>query len=237
MAWEPNFFRLPQILARSCPDPASKRSLGVWDRYGRSQRRYQLLALCCCDRLGGNVNDDAPLDPPVVVLRTDDRDGDGVRPAVVGSVVDCPALPIKESAAHLPRADPCRVFGFGGHGRFLPSMKADHTLPLIARQDERCCSTVLIRYRYVCRIGPRLHPTPSWFSFSRKGPEFLERLGGLAPVLSVKNQQMLPTGMGHIEAASVEIKLANLRVTQVDDAGAVPDIRARPQLAEALTGS
>src|ERR1700722_1188349 len=142
---------------RSCPDPASKRSLGVWDRYGRSQRRYQLLALCCRDRLGGNVNDDAPLDPPVVVLRADDRDGDGVRPAVVGSVVDCPALPIKESAAFFPRADPCRVFGFGSHGRFLPSMNADHTPPLIARQDERFCSTVLTRKRYVCRVGSRLH--------------------------------------------------------------------------------
>ena len=45
-------------------------------------------------------------------------------------------------------------------------------------------------------------------------------LAGLAPVLSVKNQQMLPTGMGHIKAASMEIKLANLRVTHVDDAGA-----------------
>jgi hypothetical protein len=48
---------------------------------------------------------------------------------------------------------------------------------------------------------------------------------------------MLPTGMGHIEAASVEIKLANSGVTHVDDAGAVSDICARPQLAEALTGS
>jgi hypothetical protein len=70
-----------------------------------------------------------------------------------------------------------------------------------------------------------------------KGPEFLERLGGLAAGLGVKNQQMLPTGMGHIEAASVQIKLADLGVTHVDDAGAVADIRARPQLAEALTGS
>ena len=43
--------------------------------------------------------------------------------------------------------------------------------------------------------------------------------------------------MGHIETASVEKKLANLGVTHVDDAGAVADIRARPQLAEALTGS
>jgi hypothetical protein len=83
MAREPNLFRLSQLLGtllqsgllllgrisdvpatlRSCPDTASKRSLGVWDRYGRSQRRDQLLALCCRDRLGGNVNDDAPLDP------------------------------------------------------------------------------------------------------------------------------------------------------------------------------
>jgi hypothetical protein len=133
------------VTLRLCPDPALKRSLGVWDRYGRSQRPYQLLALCCRDRLGGNVNDDAPLDPPVVVLRADDRDGDGERPAVVGSVVDCPAPPVKESPALLPRADPCRVFGFGGHGRFLPSMNADHTRTLIARQDERCCSAVLIR--------------------------------------------------------------------------------------------
>ena len=80
----------------------------------------------------------------------------------------------------------------------------------------------------------------SWIrcvSFSRKGPEFLERVGGLAAGLSVKNQQMLSTGMGHIEAVSVEIKLANLGVAHVDDAGAVADIRARPQLAEALTGS
>ena len=74
-------------------------------------------------------------------------------------------------------------------------------------------------------------------SFSRKGPEFLECLGGLAARLSVENQQMLATGMGHIEAASVEKKLANLGVAHVDDAGAVADIRARPQLAEALTGS
>src|ERR1700761_5234210 len=123
---------------RSRAGPPSKRGLGVWDRYGRGQRRYQLLALCCGDRLGGNVNDDAPLDPPVVVLRADDRDGDGVRPPVVVSVVDCPTPPVKESPALLPRADPCRVFGFGGHGRFLPSMNADHTRPLIARQDERC---------------------------------------------------------------------------------------------------
>ena len=70
-------------------------------------------------------------------------------------------------------------------------------------------------------------------SFSRKGPEFLERVGGLAAGLSVKNQQMLSTGMGHIEAVSVEKKLANLGVTHVDDAGAVADIRARPQLTRA----
>lgn len=77
----------------------------------------------------------------------------------------------------------------------------------------------------------------SWFSFSRKGPEFLERLCRLAARLGVENQQMLPTGMGHIEAGSVEIKLANSGMTQMDDAGPVPDICARPQLAEALTGS
>src|SRR6202035_1721417 len=89
----------------------------------------------------------------------------------------------------------------------------------------------------------RSRDSPSWpavssqpFSFSRKGPQFLERHCGCAAGLGVKNQQMLPTGMGHIEAASVEIKLANSRVTHVDDAGAVADIRARPQLAEALTG-
>ncbi len=35
----------------------------------------------------------------------------------------------------------------------------------------------------------------------------------------------------------MEEKLANLGVTHVDNAGAVADIRARPQLAETLTGS
>ena len=80
-------------------------------------------------------------------------------------------------------------------------------------------------------------PDAWWSSFSRKGPEFLERLGGLAAGLSVENQQMLATGMGHVEAASVEKKLADLGMTHVDDAGTVADIRARPQLAEALTGS
>src|ERR1700761_8526931 len=93
------------------------------------------------------------------------------------------------------------------------------------------------RWRNTARLpGDSVRPA-GLSSFSRQGPEFLERLGGLAAGLGVKNQQMLPAGMGHIEAASVEVELANLRVTHVDDAGAVADIRARPQLAEALAGS
>ena len=55
--------------------------------------------------------------------------------------------------------------------------------------------------------------------------------------LGVENQQMLATGMGDSEAASMQKKLANAGVTHVEDPGAVADIRARPQFAEALTGS
>jgi hypothetical protein len=40
--------------------------------------------------------------------------------------------------------------------------------------------------------------------------------------------------MGHAEPMAAEMKLADARVTHVDSAGAITDIRTRPQLAEML---
>src|ERR1700744_402777 len=75
------------------------------------------MGLRCRDRIARDVKNDAPLDATIVVLRADDGDSDGVRPSVMGRVLDCPAVPVKEASALLPGSNPCCVFGFAGHGR------------------------------------------------------------------------------------------------------------------------
>lgn len=70
----------------------------------------------------------------------------------------------------------------------------------------------------------------------RQESQLLKRRGGLATGFCVINQQVLPAGVGHAEPVATEMNVANFWVTHVDDAGAITDIRARPQLTEAWAG-
>src|SRR6202022_3687802 len=68
----------------------------------------------------------------------------------------------------------------------------------------------------------------------RLRPQSLQRFGGVAARLGVIDQNVLPIRVRHREAASVQKKLAELRVTHGDDACVVANICASPQLTEAL---
>src|ERR1700744_1705434 len=112
------------------PRPLRRSHLGVCQRSGLGQRLNYLAGLRWRDRITRDVNSDAPLDTPVKVLLADDGDSDGVRPTVVGRVLDCPALPVEKSLALFPGANPCCVFGVAGYdsGSSVAPLARNNTL-------------------------------------------------------------------------------------------------------------
>jgi hypothetical protein len=70
----------------------------------------------------------------------------------------------------------------------------------------------------------------------RQGSQFLERPRVLTARLDAIHQQAVPTAAGHAEQIAAQMNFANAGVPHVGSAGAVTNVRARPQLTETAAG-
>src|SRR5689334_21793499 len=71
---------------------------------------------------------------------------------------------------------------------------------------------------------------------SRQCPEFLQRPGGITSRLGAIHEHVIPTGIRRVEPVTVEIKVADLRMTNMEDSQTVTHVPPVPEFAETRTG-
>src|ERR1700722_4559742 len=71
--------------------------------------------------------------------------------------------------------------------------------------------------------------------FGRQGAQLVERPGGVTTGVGAIHHHVVPTGIRSVEPVSVNVQLADQRMTHVVDSQAVANLRTGPQLAESCT--